>query len=75
MKKKREWIAILLVGSFLTFLYPELMFNNQVVQVEEGTKPDDRDYYKELLHANPEKIRYKSRIWEWIMSLQRMFGE
>lgn len=52
------------------FLYPDLTFQNSLCKAytadgEERKEVTGREFYKELLEAEPEQIRVKSRLLEF----------
>ena len=74
---KRIALTMIAIG-FLGFLYPDICMNDdtcrmvyrdnegkeQVVYVEEGS-----EMYYQLLSAEPEEIKIKSRLLEWLVSI------
>lgn len=81
MKKAALWwkkgMAILIAWSFFGVLYPQLciledtckvVYQNALGEMEELTVPEGSELYYQLLSAEPEEIKIKSRLWEFISS-------
>ena len=72
-KKQTVWFIIML--CWWGFLFPELTFTEDSLRVvyteEDATElnQDQWEKYVEFLSANPEQVKIKSRLLEWLEDL------
>ncbi|MCH5274663.1 MAG: hypothetical protein J1E65_02395 [Lachnospiraceae bacterium] len=79
MKEAALWLkrgmAVLAALSFFGILYPQLcvledtckvVYQNASGEMEEITVAEGSELYYQLLSAEPEEIKIKSRLWELI---------
>ena len=70
-----RWMLVIPVfAGWIGFLYPDLTFENEVCKAytntgEERTELSGEELYRELLRAEPGQIRVKSRLLEFIFTL------
>lgn len=71
----KKGMAVLAASSLFGILYPQLcvledtckvVYQNASGEREEITVPEGSDLYYQLLSAEPEEIKIKSRLWELI---------
>lgn len=68
-------VGALAMAGFWGFLYPEytlLPDTYRIVYENEGERnQDDEDIYRLLQKASPKQIKFRSRLWEFLLSLRQ----
>lgn len=68
-------VGALAMAGFWGFLYPEYTLLPDTYRIvyenEEEGNQDDEDIYKLLQKASPKQIKFRSRLWEFLLSLRQ----
>ena len=73
----KKGLVVLAAATFLGFLYPELCMLEETCRVvyydadrvrEDVEIPQGSELYYQLLRAEPEKIKIKSKLWETLVA-------
>lgn len=73
----KKGLVVLAAAGFLGFLYPELcmledtcrvVYYNADEELESISVPRGSELYYQLLQAEPEEIKIKSKLWETIVA-------
>lgn len=75
--KYKIYIGALVMAGFWGFLYPEYTLLPDTYRIvyededgEEQSK-EDEDIYSLLQKASPKQIKFRSRLWEFFLSLRQ----